>query len=169
MKGGALLIFYLLIAMTNTPAAHVSNSFQFVVNAPLSRAATLFGPEGERCWAGPHWNPEFLHPLPARDTQGAVFTVQHGAHKSVWVNTVFDLPGGRMQYVAFIPDKLVSTVDVRLTALDRLRTTVEVTYARTALDVAANDDVEAMGKSDRKSGTHWQEAIDGCLRGEPAP
>ena len=69
-----------------------------------------------------------------------------------------------MQYVAFIPDRLVSTVDVRLTAIDRLRTTVEVTYARTALDIAANDDVEAMGKSERESGTRWQEAIDRCVQ-----
>ena len=74
-----------------------------------------------------------------------------------------------MQYVAFVPDKLVSTVDVRLTALDRLRTAVEVTYARTALDITANDDVEAMGKSDRESGAHWQQAIEECLRGQPAP
>jgi len=33
-------------------AVHVKNSFRFVVKAPLERAAPLFGPEGERCWAG---------------------------------------------------------------------------------------------------------------------
>jgi hypothetical protein len=162
----APLLFSLIIAMTKTQPAHVSNSFQFVVHASFSLAAPLFGPEGERCWAGPQWNPEFLHPQPGKDVQGAVFTVQHGPHTSVWVNTVFDPSGGRMQYVAFIPNKLVSTVDVRLTAIDRLRTTVEVTYARTALDIAANDDVEAMGKRDRESGTDWQQSIEDCLRGQ---
>ncbi len=54
---------------------HVSNSFELIVRAPLSRAAILFGPEGERCWAGERWNPEFLHPQPGKDVQGAVFTV----------------------------------------------------------------------------------------------
>ena len=32
------------------PAAHVSSSFTFNLNAPLQQAAPLFGPEGERVW-----------------------------------------------------------------------------------------------------------------------
>jgi hypothetical protein len=70
-----------------------------------------------------------------------------------------------MQYVSFIPDKLVSIVDVRLSSLDPSNTTVEVTYARTALNVGANDDVEAMGRKDRESGPDWQQAIESCLTG----
>jgi hypothetical protein len=146
--------------------AHIRNSFRFIVPAPLSRASTLFGPEGERCWAGPHWNPEFLHPQPAQDVEGAVFTVQHGPHKSVWVNTVFDPVGGRMQYVSFIPEILVSTVEVRLSVLNQSSTKVEVSYVRTALDVAANDDVLAMGRRDSESGPEWQKAIEQCLGAE---
>jgi hypothetical protein len=146
-----------------TPPAHVSNTFHLVVRAPLSRAATLFGPEGERCWAGPDWNPEFVYPQPGKDVQGAVFTVQPGAHRAVWVNTVFDTAVGRMQYVSFIPETLVFTVDVRLTVLDPTHTSVEVTYARTALDAAVNDEVEAMGTRDRESGPEWQAAIEKCL------
>jgi hypothetical protein len=163
------LPIYLVIAMTHTQFAHVSNRFRFVVHAPLSQASALFGAEGERCWAGPDWNPEFLHPQPARDIQGAVFTVQHGQHKSVWVNTLFRPAEGRMQYVAFVPGKLVSTVDVRLTELDRSGTAVEVTYTRTALDITANDDVEGMGKSDQESGPRWQASIEQCLKGQRAP
>ena len=170
MKGGVLLFLSAIIFMTNQqiakPAAvpaHVSNSFQFVLRAPLSRAAPLFGPEGERCWAGQHWNPEFLYPQPGKDVQGAVFTVQNGPHKSLWVNTLFDPEGGRMQYVSFVPGIHVFTVDVRLTPVDASSTSVEVTYVRTALDVGANEDVETMGKSDRESGPHWQQAIESCL------
>jgi hypothetical protein len=148
-----------------TQPAHVSNSFHLLVQAPLARAAALFGPEGERCWAGPDWNPQFLYPQPARDVQGAVFTVQHGSHKSVWVNTLFDPVAGRMQYVAYIPETLVSTVDVRLTAVDPSSTSVEVTYARTAMGTAANDEVAALGKRDRESGPEWQRAIESCLAG----
>jgi hypothetical protein len=142
---------------------HISNSFQFVVRAPLHRAAPLFGPEGERCWAGQHWNPEFLYPQPGKDVQGAVFTVQRDSVTSVWVNTVFNPEEGRMQYVSFVPGVVVSTVDVRLTALGGSSTSVEVTYARTALDAEANNDVQTMGKSDRESGPHWQQAVESCL------
>ena len=88
MKGAVIVVLALVITVTDkqilgtTKAAdlpaHVSNSFQFVVRTPLYRAAALFGPEGERCWAGRHWNPEFLYPQPGKDVQGAVFTIQHG-------------------------------------------------------------------------------------------
>ncbi len=159
MRGGIVLAIILSAAQP----AHVSNTFHLVVRAPFSSAATLFGPEGERCWAGPHWNPEFVYPQPGKDVQDAVFTVQHGSHRAVWVNTVFDTAGGRMQYVSFILDTLVFTVDVRLTAVDAGHTTVEVRYARTALDAAVNDEVEAMGKRDLESGPEWQEAIEKCL------
>jgi hypothetical protein len=142
---------------------HVSNSFELIVHAPLSRAAVLFGPDGERCWAGERWNPQFLYPQPGKDVQGAVFTVAHGPHKSVWVNTLFDTVEGRMQYVSFIPDVVVSTIDVRLTPVDPSSTRVQVMWARTALDAAANDDVQAMGKRDRESGPEWQQAIAKCL------
>ena len=161
MKSG-LILFLGFISMTQ--ATHVRHRFQFVVRAPLVRAAVLFGPNGERCWAGPNWNPEFLYPQPGKDTQGAVFTVQHGPHKSVWVNTVFDPVAGRMQYVSFTPETLVTTVEVRLTAVDPSNTNVEVTYARTALEAAANDEVEDLGRKDRESGPEWQRAIEQCLR-----
>jgi hypothetical protein len=160
MKGSLSLLLGLF---SMTQPAHVTNSFQLLVRAPLLRAAALFGPEGERCWAGPRWNPEFLYPQPARDVQGAVFTIQHGPHKSVWVNTLFDPAAGRMQYVAFIPETLVTTVDVRLTAVDPSSTKIEVTYARTALDASANDVVEGLGRKDRESGPEWQHAIEKCL------
>ena len=163
MKGGLIL---LLGFISMTQPMHVNNSFRLLVRAPLARAARLFGPDWERCWAGPHWNPEFLYPQPGKDVQGAVFTIQHGPHKSVWVNTVFDPAAGRMQYVSFIPDRLVSVVDVRLTSVSLSSTRVEVSYARTALDPAANDDVEALGKNDSNSGPDWQQAIEKCLSGQ---
>ena len=150
-------------AQTTVSPAHVSNSFRFVVPAPLNRAATLFGPEAERCWAGQHWNPEFLYPQPGRDIQGAVFTVQHGPHKSIWINTLFDLANGRLQYVSFIPGVLIFTVDVQLTSINPSATHVDVTYARTALDALANAEVQALGERDRESGPDWQKAIQACL------
>ncbi len=170
----ALVIFVFgIFTMNNTrntasaqaPApTHVSNSFHFLVHAPLGSAAPLFGPDGERSWAGDEWNPQFLYPQPGKDTQGAVFTVQRGHHKSVWINTLFDVAGGRMQYVSFVADAMVSTVDVRLASVDPSTTSVEVTYVRTALDTSANEEVQALGQSDRQAGSHWQEAIETYLR-----
>ncbi|HTV04576.1 MAG TPA: hypothetical protein VME86_04345 [Acidobacteriaceae bacterium] len=141
----------------------VKNSFEFEVRAPLRDVAPLFGPEGERCWAGKHWDPVFVWPQPAKDVEGAVFTVQHGEHTSVWVDTVFDPGAGRMQYVAVVPGAMTFTVDVRLSAASSSVTKVDVTYTRTALDTAANDDVMAMGKSDRANGPYWKKDIEGAL------
>src|SRR3954467_15556262 len=115
------------------PAAHVTNSFTFNVNAPLREAAPLFGPEGERAWAGDEWNPRFVFPVPARDVEGAVFTLRHGEHTAVWVNTVFDLNVGRMHDGYVLGDLLVTTIDVRLHVADPGHTRADVTYVRTAL------------------------------------
>jgi hypothetical protein len=175
MIATALLIFaFAIFTMNNTqntasgqvPAApaHASNSFHFLVHAPLSSAAPLFGPDGERSWAGDEWNPQFLYPQKGKDIQGAVFTVQHGQHKSVWINTLFDVAAGRMQYVSFVADVMVSTVDVRLTSVDPLTTSVDVTYVRTALDASAEEEVQALGQSDRQKGSHWQDAIETYVR-----
>jgi len=148
-----------------TPAPrHVSNSFEFDVRAPLTEVAPLFGPEGERCWAGKHWNPMFVYPQPAKDVEGAVFTIAHGPHTVVWVNTIFDAAGGRMQYVAVIPEVMTFTVDVRLSPATAALTRVKVTYTRTALDVSANDTVLAMGKQDVDSGPEWQRSIESFLK-----
>ncbi|MGB8013140.1 MAG: hypothetical protein WCF68_16115 [Terriglobales bacterium] len=152
---------------TKTPPVapvHVSNTFHFLVHAPLHMAAPLFGPEGERGWAGDDWDPQFLYPQPAKDIPGAVFTIQRGQQKSVWITTQFDLDKGRMQYVSVVPGIKASTVDVTLTAVDDSTTSVEVTYIRTALDAAANEEVQALGRSDLEEGPHWQEAIDTYLK-----
>ena len=150
-------------AASPAPLAHVSSHFSFDLAAPLAKAAPMFGPDGERAWAGEQWNPSFLYPTSARDIEGAVFTVAHGPVTSVWVNTIFDLAGGRMQYVCMRPDVMVATIDVRLTAT-LTGTHVEVTYMRTALRSEHNATVEAMGEKDRASGPQWQAAITGALK-----
>src|ERR1700734_1249245 len=127
---GSVLLYLGLLSMMKP--LHVSNSFELIVHAPLSRAAPLFGPEGERCWAGQNWNPQFLYPQPGKDVQGAVFTGQRGPETSLWVTTLFDPEGGRMEYLFFPPGIPVFAVDVRLTPLDSSSTSVEVTYVRTA-------------------------------------
>ena len=124
----------------------------------------MFGANGERSWAQADWDPRFLYPQPGTDMEGAVFTVQHGLHKSVWVNTVVDLDAKHLQYVYFIPDVLVTTIDINFQPLDSGQTRVSVAYARTALVAGANDHVRMLGEKDRGLGKHWQEAINNYLQ-----
>jgi hypothetical protein len=150
-------------APASQPLLHLSTSFDFVVHAPFAKAAPLFGPEGERAWAGKHWNPEFVHPQPARDVEGAVFTIQHGAMKAVWVNTLFDLESGRYQYVYFLPDIMVTVIDVRLKADGANTTRVNVVYTRTALTAEGNEHVTAMNEADKTAGKEWEQSINDSL------
>ena len=150
-----------------TPAqtlAHLSRTFNFIVNAPIREAAPLFGPEGERVWAGDDWNPQFVYPMPARDVEGAVFTVRHGEHTAIWVNTIFDLEAGRMQYVYVLADLLATTIDVHLHSMDARHTKVDVTYTRTALRPEANEHVSVMSNHDSKQGPEWERSINTYLQ-----
>ena len=148
-------------------SARTQTDFDLVVPLPCPQAAALFGPEGERPWAGPHWDPQFLYPQPARDTEGAVFTVHHGSHDAVWVNTAFSLDNRHFQYVYFIPGILVTVIDVRFNPLpaagDDSTTAVHVVYTRTAITPEGNAHVATLTEGDKKAGTEWQQAIDAYL------
>jgi hypothetical protein len=149
------------------PVEHVRNEFEFTVHAPYSVTAPLFGPEGERGWAGVEWDPHFLYPQPAEDKQGAVFTVHHGHHRSYWINTARDVEGHHFQYVYFIPDVMATLIDVNFSELDPANTQVKVDYERTALDADANRQVRELGNSDGKNGAEWGKAVNDYLSKQP--
>jgi hypothetical protein len=133
------------------------------VNLPYSEAAPLFGPEGERAWAGKHWNPRFLYPQTPHDEQGAVFTIQHGPLTVTWVNILFDLEAQHFQYAYFIPDILVTIIDVRFTPTNPTTTQVHIVYTRTALTPEGNEHVTTMTSNDKSAARDWQQAIDAYL------
>jgi hypothetical protein len=139
---------------------HLVNSFQFTVAAPFARVAPQFAPEAERSWGDPRWDPVFVYPQPGKDVEGAVFRVKHGPHESLWVNTVFDVAAGHMQYVSVIDGVMVTVVDVRAHAVRADRTEVNVTYTRTALDAVHNADVTAMATHDRDNGPVWRRSVE---------
>jgi hypothetical protein len=151
-------------AVSTDPVVHVRNEFEFTVHAPYRLTAPLFGPEGERVWAKGHWDPHFLYPQPALDTQGAVFTVRHGHHQAYWVNTSFDMDARHFQYVYFIPEAMVTLIDVRFLELDPTNTKVNVAYERTALTPDGNEHVKELGNMDRENGKEWGTAINDYLR-----
>jgi hypothetical protein len=139
---------------------HIQTKFDLLVHAPYAVAAPLFGPEGERAWAGKSWDPQFIHPQPAADVEGAVFTLRHGSHSATWVNTLYDVDGRHFQYVYFLPEIMVTVIDVRFTLISADLTGVNVVYTRTALSPQANVHVTAMSEGDKTAGKEWQQAID---------
>ena len=148
------------------PALHLRAAFTIVVPASYAVTFPLFGADKEREWS-PGWAPAFLHPAPARDTVGMVFTVTHGGTHSVWVNTAFDPASGHVQYVYVVPGALATLIDIRVRALDSAGTSVSVAYERTALAAEVNDHVRALSAHDGASGPEWEAAIRAYLRGKP--
>jgi hypothetical protein len=145
------------------PCLHTQTSFDMLVHAPYAATAPLFGPNGERAWAGKHWNPQFIYPQPAIDVEGAVFTIQHGSHTATWVTTMFDTEGRHFQYVYFLPELMVTVIDVRFKPVSADATAVNVVYTRTAITPEGNEHVTAMSEGDRTAGREWQQAIDEYL------
>ena len=163
---GAAVIAVSAFGQSAAPASRLlrtQTAFDIIVRLPYAQAAPLFGPEGERPWAGKHWDPQFLYPRPAHDEQGAVFTVQHGAATAVWVNTLFDLEARHFIYAYFIPGIMVTTIDVRFTPTNPTTTQVHVTYTRTALTLEGNDHVTQFTATDKSAAQNWQSEIDSYL------
>jgi len=148
-------------APTDAARAHTEEKFAFTVHAPMKEVALLFGAKKERGWS-PHWDPHFIYPLPAADTEGMVFTVKHGRRSSIWINTDFDVKNGRIQYAYIIPDTMTTVITVRLKSEDSL-TNAEVQYDRTALTAEAETLVRQLAEQDRRAGPHWDAQINGYL------
>jgi hypothetical protein len=140
---------------------HSEARFAFTARAPMALVTPLFGANKERLWS-PGWNPSFLHPLPAGDEQGMVFTVAHDHLKSVWVNTEFDAKNGRVQYVYVIPDALVTVITLQMKP-DGDHTQVEVEYDRTALSAEADGHARHLAEGDRTSGPEWERQVNEYL------
>lgn len=140
---------------------HFQNDFSFVAQAPMAVAAPLFGAHKERVWA-PDWNPVFLWPRDVADQPGMVFTVAHGDNTAVWVNTVFDLAAGRVEYVYVLPDVVATVISLQLVPIGNA-TRVSVRYERTALREAAHDAVRLMAEGDANAGPEWETQINAYL------
>jgi hypothetical protein len=143
------------------PRVHTREEFEFTAKGTIEQVAPLFGADKERVWAA-DWNPRFLFPLPAMDTEGMVFTTDRHQGHAVWVNTQLDLKDGRVQYVYVVPDRVATLITLSLTAVGN-RTRVAVKYERTSLSADADEHVRRMAEGDRSSGSEWEKAVDGYL------
>jgi hypothetical protein len=140
--------------------AHTHEAFSFVVSAPYSDVFPLFGAYEERKWAV-GFEPKFIHPTPAHDQPGMVFTTEQESMPRVWVNTAFDAATGHVQYAYWIADLMVALIDIHVTRSGVSETKVDVVYERTALRPEANEKVIRMAQADANSGPRWSEMING--------
>ncbi|MBI5267061.1 MAG: hypothetical protein HY851_07500 [candidate division Zixibacteria bacterium] len=142
----------------------IRSEFAFVARGPYDKVAPLFGAEAERVWAGDYWNPRFLYPNPAHDVEGMIFATEMDGLGATWVNTSFDLKTGFIQYVYFVPDMLVTMIDIRVTRQGEFHTGVYVVYTRTSLKPEGNDDVRKRAEHDRNAGEEWRTKINEALK-----
>jgi len=149
---------------TSGELTHTREAFAFTVSAPQVEVFPLFGAYEERTWAH-GFDPQFLHPVPAYDQPGMVFTTVQAGLPRVWTNTCFDAGTGHVQYVYWIADVMVAFIDIWVNNAGPHQTEVGVVYERTALRPEANEMVSRMAHDDAHSGPHWAEAINGYLRG----
>jgi hypothetical protein len=144
--------------------SYLETSFDVLVHAPPAEAMKLFTPEGERAWAGAHWDPQHIHAAgPTRDAVGAVFTIQHGPLRAVWTVTGRDDVSREYKYAYFLADLMVTSILILFEPLNAHTTSVHVRYERTTLSPAAQTRMAAMEEQDKKAGAEWQSAIDRYL------
>jgi hypothetical protein len=89
--------------------------------------------------------------------------VRHGQYDAVWVTSLADLEARHFQYVYFMPELMVTVIDVRFKPIDAGATAVNVVYTRTAIAPQGNEHVQAMSEGDKTAGKDWQQAIDEYL------
>ncbi len=144
--------------------AQRTESFTLRLDGPIAEALPLFGPVREREWS-PDWTPRFVHPPRGAQREGVVFTTTTpNGLVQTWVLTEYDPAAGRVGYVVVIADFMATEIKIRLRADGDRRSIATVTYRRSALAPAANDQVNRMDAAwAAEEAPHWETAINGVL------
>ena len=120
---------------------------EFTLPISVAAAMPLFTPEGERRWAGPHWDPKYAVPDAAADDSapGTVFTTESSGGAATWI--VVERGSDRIGYARVVPDRIAGTVAVACAEAGSAEATrVTVRYDVTALGpegVAFVEDLES--------------------------
>lgn len=142
-------------------------SARITIPVPSSDAMRWFTPEGERAWAGPHWDPHY--PQPGRIAgPGAVFTTHTHVHAAATVWVMVDHEPTRVRYTRVTPEVQAGTVTVAVVDSDERSSTVEVTYDLTALSPSGEDALDRFAQGYDAEIRDWRTAIVQALgAGEP--
>jgi hypothetical protein len=135
----------------------------------VEEATPLFGPVREGEWS-PGWAPTFLHRPEGGPDDSAVFTTTtHSGYEQLWVLVEYDVGTGRVGYVVFTPGFSVLTITIRVADAGAGHSKAIVTYRRSALVPAANDEVESLDAAwAARQAPHWEAAINAALaKGRP--
>jgi hypothetical protein len=84
----------------------------FTLPLPVDEALPLFTPEGERSWAGPHWDPTYAIPESAQDdaAPGTVFWTESDGGAAIWI--VLERRADGMRYARVAPGRIAGTISV---------------------------------------------------------
>src|SRR5258708_15171628 len=141
----------------------LTRSYTQHLDAPPGVVFPLLGPVREKKWAH-GWDPVFVYPPGGVDERGCVFMTGGGA--SVWILTVFDEPGLRVDYVQVTAGVRVSELSIRLAPAGAAGTIAVISYTWTALSAKSNEFIEAhRGPLFEEGMRQWESGFNAYLRG----
>ncbi|KAB2857952.1 MAG: hypothetical protein F9K46_12385 [Anaerolineae bacterium] len=145
-------------------AQRISHSHTLEFTAFIEQVFPLFTPVKEKLWLAQWQFIPIYHTTASLEESGAVFKTQHGDQpEEFWVMAGYDLQEHRVQYVRFLPDLLLTTIDIQCLAKGD-KTRVSVTYTRTGLSEVGNTKLTAFTtEAYREQMAFWQHAIEHYL------
>ena len=146
------------------PLLHAERSFAVHLDATPGQVFPLFGPIGEREWA-PDWDPKMIFPADGSSpAKGSVFTTSDKDGEEIWLITGYDAQNGFISYLAVLPSRVVTEIEIRVQEQGENKSVAEVTHRRTALSAAGNHFVSALSENAAGHAAHWEHAINDALR-----
>jgi len=156
------------MALAPTPSlaalAQQTRSFTVGLHATVADATPLFGPIREAEWT-PDWLPHFLHPDNGAQHEGVLFTTTTPTgREQLWMLTDYDIAAGRVAYVNVASGVIANQITIRLVPDGDRQCRATITYRRSALVPAANDEVNQMDAQWAvHQRLHWETAINAAL------
>ncbi|MBI5931012.1 MAG: SRPBCC family protein [Chloroflexi bacterium] len=145
-------------------AQRISHTHTLEFTASAEQLFPLFTPVKEKLWLA-HWEfTPLYHDTEFLEEAGAVFKTQHGDQpEEFWVMADYDPQQYLVQYVRFLPDLLVTTIQIQCESLGN-QTRARVTYTRTGLSEAGNVKLaHVTAEAYREQMAFWQKAIEHYL------
>jgi hypothetical protein len=169
LLAGLPMAMLAVTAAAADPAKTAESTMRVMLNGSAETAFPLFGPQLESTWAPP-WKPRFLQPADGhQDAAGAVFLTQGHQGEALWVMTRYDTKERAIDYVRVLPGRLVTRIQIRVTATSPHSAAADVTYRLTSLGSEGDPLIEQFNRSFPAERAEWERAINGVLQDPNAP